>query len=187
MSCLALLLPYNTAHRKLPDQSGNVQHRALPQLPWFVTKLQHHELLALLSRDRQRSVFTELSERQAVYIVKLVPDKEYAGVLTNWDKESRLLWEYLQYPADGFTVHVAGCCKFAKPVSVATAQQRVKHFVWAPDVPVSFEGAKVSCVPETAESSISPNCLVSCELMIVKCNNLSESPSAFQSLVQSQN
>ena len=154
MSCLALLLPYNTAHRKLPDQSGNVQHRVLPQLPWFVSRLQNHELLALLSRDRHRSVFTELNERQTVYIVKLLPDKQYDGALTNWDKESRLLWEYLQYPADGFTVHVAGCCKFAKPVSVATAQQRVTHFVWAPDVPVSFEGAQVFCVPVASNSRI---------------------------------
>ena len=148
MACLALLLPYNTGHQRLQDQSGNSCARQLPNDPWFRAKLQQHGLLDLLKRRNQSLVCAELNERQTGFIVKLVPDILFEGPLTRWDKECKLLWEYLQFPADGYSLRIAGCCKFVQPVSVATVQQRIHRAVWYPDVRVRFENVQAVCVTD---------------------------------------
>ena len=73
MARLAFLLPYNTAHRKLADQSGSKCSRHLPAESWFESMLQQHGLQHLRLRRNQSVTRTDLNEQQTGLIVKLVP------------------------------------------------------------------------------------------------------------------
>ena len=76
-------------------------------------------------------------------VAKVVPDTTYNGPLTNWGQECQLLWQYLQFPADAFSLHIAASYKFAQPLRVASANQRMRKFLWCPDVALDFRGKQV--------------------------------------------
>ena len=135
---------------RIGNQAGQKARRPLPTDDWFKARLQRHSLEHHLAYKRQRPVFSELNERMCA-LVKISPDVEFLGPLTNWDKECKFLWEYFQYPADAFSVRICACYKFSPAVRVATAHQRMRKFVSIPDIAVQFQATRVTCVASNRE------------------------------------
>ena len=102
---IACLYPYHHHRKKIvaDEKTG----RSLPRPQWFLDLVQEHGLHHLLTKKLQSVPVRDcghLSERNTCYLVKLVPDVEFKGPLTPFDRECKFLWEYFKYPADAFTL-----------------------------------------------------------------------------------
>ena len=154
MCALALLLPFHPRERRIPDHAGQSIRRCLPKEAWFDARLQQHAVTFVAGHGKlfPKTPQSEFNERTCSLMVHLVPDLEYRGVLTNWDKEAKMLWNYFQYPADAYTLHIAAGYKFSRPLKIATDVQRVKSFVWSPSVGVDWQGLQVTRTSNSRES-----------------------------------
>ena len=140
MAVFALILPYNCYRRGV--QVGDGRRKGIPKTGWFLERLEQHGLSHVMSTKHEAGTGRTLqNERPSPYLVKLVPDAEFRGALTPWDQECRFLWEYLNYPADGYSLRIASCVQFCVPVSVGFDRARLSKVVSTPGAPVDLDSA----------------------------------------------
>ena len=140
MAVFALIVPYNCYRRGV--QVGDGRRKGIPKPGWFLERLQQHGLSHVLSTKHEAGTGrTALNERPSNYIVKLVPDVEFRGPLTPWDQECNFYWEYLNYPADAYSLRITSCIRFCVPVNVGFDRERLSKVVSTPGAPVGLDNA----------------------------------------------
>ena len=151
---IACLYPCHHHRKKIvaDEKTG----RSLPRPQWFLGLVQEHGLHHLLTKKLQSVPVREsghLSERNTCYLVKLVPDVEFKGPLTPFDRECKFLWEYFKYPADAFTLRVAKCFKFNSPVKLGFDRERFAGLVQIATVPMR-ESELAGCMSSNPELTL---------------------------------
>ena len=113
MACPLWLVGYPDGTLREQRSSGPRRRRLLPRPPWFKER-------DVLVAARQ----FDCNHAEVEALVCVAPGKCGSGILSAWNQEERLLWEYLRRPMDAYSVRICNVLQVDPPALVTSTRNK---------------------------------------------------------------